>query len=201
MAPCIFQPLKERIANASIIPSNICFMDLKQLDKFIKRVNQIRGCATPGCKGALCPIHVKSLGLGGALSITYACNGCANQWALFETSSKYELDCATEISVAAQVAFIIAGCTHMTYYKVLKHALGIEAAGTAEAFFRWSGQDNGAQSAPRNFYHFNYIHDHDVINIVPLWCACACIRQCTAPARAKSSNVATPLIFNCGLDL
>ena len=119
--------VRERIANASIIPSNICFMDLKQLDKFIKRVNQIRGCATPGCKGALCPIHVKSLGLGGALSITYACNGCANQWALFETSSKYELDCATEISVAAQVAFIIAGCTHMTYYKVLKHALGIEA--------------------------------------------------------------------------
>ena len=50
-------------------------------------------------------------------------------------------------------------------------------------------EDNGAQSAPRNFYHFNYIHVHDVINIVPLWCthlpiarlaqASACIRQCT----------------------
>ena len=39
----------------------------------------------------------------------------------------YELGDATEISVAIQVAFIIAGCTHMTYYKVLKHALGIEA--------------------------------------------------------------------------
>ena len=117
----------ERIENTSIIPLSICFMDLKQLNKFIKQVNQIRCCATPGCKGALCPIHVKSLGLGGALSITYACNGCASQWALFETSSKYELGCATEISIAAQVAFIIAGCTHVTYYKVLKHALGIEA--------------------------------------------------------------------------
>ena len=64
--------------------------------------------------------------LGGALSITYACNGCASQWALFETSFKYELGCAAEISIAMQVAFIIAGCTHMTYYKVLNHALGIE---------------------------------------------------------------------------
>ena len=68
---------------------------------------------------------MKSLGLGGAISITYACNGCASQWALFKTS-KYELGCATEISIAVQVAFIIAGCTHVTYYKVLKHALGIE---------------------------------------------------------------------------
>ena len=101
-------------------------MDLKQLNKFIKQVNQIHCCATPGCKGALCPIHVKSLRLGGALSITYACNGCASQWALFETSSKYELGCATEVGIAAQVAFIIAGCTHVTYYKVLKHGLGIE---------------------------------------------------------------------------
>ena len=32
--------VRERIENMSIIPSNICFMDLKQLDKFIKRVNQ-----------------------------------------------------------------------------------------------------------------------------------------------------------------
>ena len=39
---------------------------------------------------------------------------------------KGALGCATEISIAVQVAFIIAGCTHVTYYKVLKHALGIE---------------------------------------------------------------------------
>ena len=31
---------------------NICFMDLSQFDKFIKHVNKIRCCATPGCKGA-----------------------------------------------------------------------------------------------------------------------------------------------------
>ena len=34
---------------------------------------------------------------------------------------------SNDISIAVQVAFIIAGCTHITYYKVLKHALGIDA--------------------------------------------------------------------------
>ena len=29
--------------------------------------------------------------------------------------------------MAVQVAFLIAGCTHITYFKVLKHALGINA--------------------------------------------------------------------------
>ena len=45
------------------------------------------------------PSHVKSVGLGGALCIAYACNGCASQWALFETSSKYELGCATKMTL------------------------------------------------------------------------------------------------------
>ena len=74
-----------------------------------------------------------------------------------------------------------------------------------EAFFSWSGQ---GLCALRNFYHFNYIHDHDIINIVLLWCAhlpIVCLApafdSAQAPACAKSSNVATPLIFNCGLAL
>lgn len=112
------------------VPSNIiCFMDLNQFDKFIKQVNEIRSCATPGCEGALTPVYVKSVGLGGAVSISCTCNGCGNRGVIFEMSSKYmcELGSATEISVAIQVAFIIAGCTHITHYKVLKHTLGIEA--------------------------------------------------------------------------
>ena len=72
-------------------------MDLKQLGEFIKQVNQICCCTTPGCKGALSPVDVRSVGLGGALSISYACNGCASQWALFKTSSKYKLSDATEL--------------------------------------------------------------------------------------------------------
>ena len=33
----------------------------------------------------------------------------------------------SEISLCVQVAFIIAGCTHATYYKTLQHSLGIAA--------------------------------------------------------------------------
>ena len=32
----------------------------------------------------------------------------------------------SEIGIALQIAFIVAGCTHSTYFKVMKHALGIE---------------------------------------------------------------------------
>ena len=70
---------------------------------------------------------MRSVGLGGAASISYARSGCASQWALFDTSSKYELGNTLEFGIAAQVVFIIAGCTHKTFYKVLKHALGTEA--------------------------------------------------------------------------
>ena len=99
-----------------IVPSNICFMDLKQLDKFVKQINMARNCATPGCRGALTPVHVRSVGLGGAVTIGYTCNGCASKTALFETASQYELGGTNEVSIAVQV---IAGCTHMTYYKTL----------------------------------------------------------------------------------
>ena len=99
-------------------------MDLRQLDKFTKQLNEVRVCSTPGCKGKLTPVHVKSAGLGGAVSICY---NCVSQTAVFEMSAKYKLDNTTEVSIAVQVAFIIAGSTHMTYYKTLKHALGINA--------------------------------------------------------------------------
>ena len=52
---------------------------------------------------------------------------CISQTAVLEMSSRYELGNGNEVSTAIQIAFIIAGCTHMTYYKTLKHALGIDA--------------------------------------------------------------------------
>ena len=33
------------------------------------------------------------------------------------------------VSICVQVAFIVAGSTHMGYYKTLKHALGIDVVG------------------------------------------------------------------------
>ena len=124
--PTLPPPIRHTLKSVSI-PQKICFMDLAQLDKFIEQLNRIRSCVTPGCMGELTPVKVSSVGLGGAVSIKYNCNGCAHQEALFETSSKYELHNTSDISVAVQVAFIVAGCTHTTYYKTLKHALGIDA--------------------------------------------------------------------------
>ena len=147
------QLVKDRIRNVSSLPLKVCFMDLTQLDKFMKNVNCARVCATPGCRGELTPVHVRSARLGGGVSICYICNGCAQQAAIFETSSKYwltstsekltganekpagkqlynasyRLTSANEISSAVQVGFIAAGCIHMTYCEVLKHALGIDA--------------------------------------------------------------------------
>ena len=40
--------VRKGIKNVSIVPSSVCLMDLNQLDKFIKQVNQVRCCATPG---------------------------------------------------------------------------------------------------------------------------------------------------------
>ena len=111
----------------AVVPYKVCFMDLTGLDEFMKQLNHICMCATPGCKGELIPVHVNIAGQGGAVTIRYSCNGCVSQTAVLETSSRYELGNTNEASIAVQVAFIIAGCTHMTYYKVLKHALGIDA--------------------------------------------------------------------------
>lgn len=129
----LYLPTPQRMAkdvlrkNATVLPTKVCFMDLSQLDKFMKQLNEVYVCATPGCGGKLTPVDVKTAGHGGSVSINYTCDGCVSQRVLFETSSKYELGSMSEVSIAVQVAFIIAGATHTTYYKTLKHALGIQA--------------------------------------------------------------------------
>ena len=59
-------------------------MDLNQFDKFIKQLkfNKVCYCVTPGCKGALTPVYMKSIGLG---AISCTCNGCGNGGVIFET--------------------------------------------------------------------------------------------------------------------
>ena len=129
----LYRPTPEKMVREAvkqrntIVPSKVCFMDLTRLDELMKQLNQIRVCATPGCKGELIPVHVNSAGQDGAITIRYTCNGCVSRTAVLETSSKYKLGNTNEVSIAVQVAFVIAGCTHMTYYKILKHALGIDA--------------------------------------------------------------------------
>ena len=66
-------------------------------------------CATPVYERALSPVNMRNIGMGGVLSTSYARSGCASRHCL------------------KQCQCTIAGCTHIASYKVLKHALGVEA--------------------------------------------------------------------------
>ena len=100
-------------------------MKLSQIGVFVDSINKIRGCKTQGCDGNLVPVAVKSIGMGGGLSVWFGCDGCK---ALFESFTRYENEPAynNDISVSVQVAFILAGSTHTTYCKTLQNALGMK---------------------------------------------------------------------------
>ena len=69
--------------------------------------------------GKIVPVSIKSVGLGGAINIYYTC-GCAMKYAQLEASSTYDgVSSMTEIGMAVQIHFIIAGCAHTTYIKTL----------------------------------------------------------------------------------
>ena len=121
------QKRKRTIPVGIVMPNEIGFMELSQLEKFVDSINRIRGCKTSKCDGNLVPICVKSVGLGGGISICFGCNGCRSKQAVFETYSKYKPGGMNAISVSVQMAFIMAGCTHAVYAKTLSRALGIKA--------------------------------------------------------------------------
>ena len=79
----VYVPTPERYIKGKVrsisLPQTICFLQLSQLEAFVESINNVRMCKTPGCSGNLCPIHVKMAGLGGAINISYACNGCASK--------------------------------------------------------------------------------------------------------------------------
>ena len=54
------------------------------------------------------------------------CTGCAMQGAMFHTLISVPGNTYV-VRMCVQVAFIVAGCTHEVYYKILKNALGIDA--------------------------------------------------------------------------
>ena len=100
---------------------------LTEVDTFIKMTNEIRHCVTPGCKGQLVPLSFDTKGLGGAVKVYYGCDGCDISTVCFESSLKSELLTSSEIGAAIQVGFIVSGCMHATYCKVLKLSLGLDA--------------------------------------------------------------------------
>ena len=52
----------------------------------IDQRNQNMACRTPGCNGTFVPIRAISEGLGGAIKIVIACNGCKIRSLTFDSS-------------------------------------------------------------------------------------------------------------------
>ena len=64
--------------------------------------------------------------MGGGVSVSVCCTGCGIKGTMFETHVNGPGN-TNVVSKCVQVAFIVAGCTHAVYYKILKNALGIDA--------------------------------------------------------------------------
>ena len=103
-------------------------MEVSQLEKFVELINKVRQCVTPHCVGELIPIKFNSSGLGGTIFLSYACSVCAVKGAVFEASVKYPLGNMSNVNMSLQVAFILAGCTHATYYKTLRQVSKLSAS-------------------------------------------------------------------------
>ena len=116
------------------LPRHCILLDLSQVEQLFNQINEARGCKTAGCRGKLVPQDIMTNGMGGTATIVYMCNGCQDML-VFQTSSMNTQIAKTDITLAAQVAFITAGCTYTTYAKALQDVLGIKAV-TARTFMR-----------------------------------------------------------------
>ena len=98
-------------------------------EDFIHQINRNSRCKTTGCKGDLIPVGIRTLHLGGAIHLKFACSGCENRHMLFQSSVLLEQSQRTLIGFALEVAFIVGGCTQSQYRRVLRNALGINCFG------------------------------------------------------------------------
>ena len=109
--------------------------DTSHVRAFIEQVNCTSKCSTPGCSGYLRSFEVKAMGLGGAIEMSIQCSGCTARSLTFSTSVSTSM-CSTQplVSIALQVAFVCAGCTHAHYTKVLERAMGMCAVNEKEFY-------------------------------------------------------------------
>ena len=122
LRPKLRRPLRVPIS----VPHHCIFLDLKQIERFVDHLNDMRGCKTSGCKGRLVPLEVVTRGMGGTATVAYMCDGCGGILERKASSENTTL-ANDDINLAAQVAFITAGCTYTTYCKALQ-LLGIKAS-------------------------------------------------------------------------
>ena len=106
---------------------SIFVFEIAQLQQSIDQNNLTSNCYIPRSTGKLVPVNVKLVGLGGAVIVKFACTGCTDRNLAFHSSVTIALSKRTVVSLALQVAFVIAGCTHAQYSKVLKQCLGVSS--------------------------------------------------------------------------
>ena len=77
----VYVPTPERPVAIKVsrtdLPNGVTIMEVSQLEKFVESINKVRRCVTPHCVGELIPVKFNSSGLGGAMSLSYACSVCA----------------------------------------------------------------------------------------------------------------------------
>ena len=125
-------PVKEaKTLTPYSVPHHCLFVDTRQLEHFVEQLNDTMGCKTAGCQGKLVVRDVTTRGMGGTATVVCMCTGCRTMLE-FPTSSRNTTLAKNDIKLAAQVAFLAAGCTYETYAKVLKHVLGIKVVSHSE---------------------------------------------------------------------
>ena len=74
--PTLERPVARKVSRTDL-PNEVTIMEVYQLEKFVVLINKIRRCITPHCVGELICVKFNSSGLGGAISLSYACSVCA----------------------------------------------------------------------------------------------------------------------------
>ena len=97
------------------------------VSKFLNQANANMVCHTPGCNGVYVPVRIVCKGLGGALKVEIACNGCKLRRLTYDSSLMVESSRRIIVSLTLQVAFYASGCAHSQYYCILKLSLGVQA--------------------------------------------------------------------------
>ena len=127
-------PAKKLRTTPVSIAKSLFICETSQLQQFIDQMNTTSICHTPRCTGKLVPVNVKLTGLGGAAIVKFSCTGCNDRSLAFHSSVNVTLSKRTVVSLAMQVAFVIAGCGHAQYCKVLKQCMGISSV-SASTFY------------------------------------------------------------------
>ena len=128
---------RQDIKGRKPVAVNQCYFmgESTQITDLITQINSSCLCKTTGCSGTLIPYELKSVGLGGALEISYICNGCWDRRLTFRSSSNHVVSrqghqltsVHTIASLALQVAHFVFGSSYRQCYKIIKLAMGMPA--------------------------------------------------------------------------